>query len=206
MIDRIKQVMEYSQMSTKAFADTIKLNPSSLTHIFNGRNQASLDVVKKILTAFPEINSEWLVMGVGEMLSDGKTTPPAEPAVTYSTVDNMQQVDLFSAVELDSITPAPVVEEEVVGDEPVTEPESVVEPGPAAEEVAQVAEPVVQPASQPIVKPAPVSTPKRGRNAESHNSGRESRRERISNSQADKKLVKIVMFYDDRSFEEYFPS
>ena len=89
MVDRIKQVVEYSQMSTKAFADTIKLNPSSLTHIFNGRNQPSLDVVKKILTAFPEVNSEWLIMGVGLMIKD-----PAEVAAE-SQKKSVIQTNLF---------------------------------------------------------------------------------------------------------------
>lgn len=222
MVDRIKQVVEYSQMSTKAFADTIKLNPSSLTHIFNGRNQPSLDVVKKILTAFPEVNSEWLIMGVGKMLSDVNPSGAPVSEVTYSTVDNMQQADLFSAMELEAITPVPVeptVEESV--EEPEPEPEQTVVQEvatPVYEEPQPVARPVVQPASAPVQMspprvmapavetPAPVSTPRRGRNADSHNSGRESKRDRISNSQSDKKLVKIVMFYDDRSFEEYFPN
>lgn len=223
MVDRIKQVVEYTQMSTKAFADTIKLNPSSLTHIFNGRNQPSLDVVKKILTAFPEVNSEWLIMGVGKMLNDVNASAPSVAEVTYSTVDNMQQADLFSAMELEAITPVPAeptVEEpeEELESEPEPVPVSTPAPAPVYEEPQPVVRPVAQTAPvavqmsvprvvAPVVEtPAPVATPKRGRNADSHNSGRESKRDRISNSQSDKKLVKIVMFYDDRSFEEYFPN
>lgn len=223
MVDRIKQVLEYSQMSTKAFADTIKLNPSSLTHIFNGRNQPSLDVVKKILTAFPEVNSEWLVMGMGEMLQDVPASVVAEEKeISYSTVDNMQQADLFSAFELESITPAPKQEEpeEVVEETAPVVESTVVEP--VVKQVVKTVQPVVEiPETAPVVTPAPrvVATPpvepvvetppapaRRGRSSESHNSTRESKRDRISNSQGDKKLVKIVMFYDDRSFEEYFPS
>ena len=47
MVDRIRKVMEYYQMSPTNFADTIDINRSSLTHIFSGRNQPSLDVAKK---------------------------------------------------------------------------------------------------------------------------------------------------------------
>ena len=89
MVDRIKQVMEYEQMSPTAFADKININRSSLTHIFSGRNQPSLDVAKKILTAFPEISTEWLIMGMGEMLQP--VPEVEEKTVTVKTVDNMQQ-------------------------------------------------------------------------------------------------------------------
>ena len=90
-------------MSPTAFADTIDINRSSLTHIFSGRNQPSLDVAKKILTAFPEISTEWLIMGVGNMLQNVPAQKPVLPddiPVSVSTVDNMQQTDLFSAMEM----------------------------------------------------------------------------------------------------------
>ena len=67
MIDRIKQVMDYSQLSTTTFADTIGISRSGLTHLLTGRNQPSLDVARKILAKFPEISTEWLIMGMGDM-------------------------------------------------------------------------------------------------------------------------------------------
>lgn len=67
MTDRIKAVQDYLGLSTAQFADKIGLNRSNLTHIYSGRNQPSLDVTKKILNTVKEINSEWLVMGNGEM-------------------------------------------------------------------------------------------------------------------------------------------
>ena len=68
MIDRIKNVIDYSQLSSSAFADTIGISRSGLTHLLTGRNQPSLDVARKILAKFPEISTEWLIMGMGEML------------------------------------------------------------------------------------------------------------------------------------------
>ena len=68
MIDRIKQIMEYYQMAPASFAEQIGINRSNLTHLFSGRNQPSLDLAKKILHSYPEIKTEWLIMGVGEMM------------------------------------------------------------------------------------------------------------------------------------------
>lgn len=196
MINRIKKVMEYAHLSSASFADTIEVNRSSLTHIFSGRNQPSLDVAKKILKAFPEVNTEWLVMGVGQMLKDNVESPektvPTTPAT--SVVDNMKQTDLFAEFEME--TPEP---------EPQNDLKEVV-PEPAAS--ATTIEPIVESVPEPVEKSKPVvvSARNRGRNAESHISTRESKRERILDSQQDKKIVKIVFFYDDRSFEEYRPN
>lgn len=195
MVDRIKQIMEYEQMSSMAFADKINISRSSLTHIFNGRNQPSLDVAKKILIAFPEISTEWLIMGMGQMLQN---VPVVEPASQPSTrpVDNMQQTDLFAQF---------------------SEPEEVEVSEPTPSNEPQVVEnkietPILESASEPetTVQVDPVVNHKPGRprskSPESHNAVGNPRRDRILNSQGDKKLVKIVFFYEDRSFEEYRPN
>lgn len=181
MVDRIKKVMDYYQLSSTNFADTIDINRSSLTHIFSGRNQPSLDVAKKILKAFPEVNTEWLVMGVGPMLKN-ETTP--ETPVTI--VDNMSQTDLFGNYESE------------------TAPQIIEVTAPVPEEAPDIAEqPFESQEDTSVRKPTPATRSRR--NTDSNISARESKRERIFNSQDDKKIVKIVFFYDDHSFEEYRP-
>lgn len=215
MVDRIKKIMEYKQMSPTAFADTIDINRSSLTHIFSGRNQPSLDVAKKILTAFPDISTEWLVMGIGDMVQSGtkqvSNVIMDNPPISVSTVDNMQQTDLFAAIEMaEALSTEPV---KMAVETPKSEPKpnivatpvvrSQPEPGP---------EPVTEPElrsvaninSESVDTPVPVRN--RVKNQESHISARESKRDRISNSQSDKKISKIIFFYDDRSFEIYTPN
>lgn len=208
MVDRIKQVMEYEQMSPTAFADKININRSSLTHIFSGRNQPSLDIAKKILIAFPEISTEWLIMGMGSMIQE--VSAQSAPAPSVKTVDNMQQTDLFFGTEDGFMNQD---ESEVTEAEPVIEEVSMVEQEPAVQETTvkepqqAIAEPVKEETivnDPPTV--APVRTRGRGRASESHIPASNTRRERIFNSQGDKKLVKIVFFYEDRSFEEYRPS
>jgi transcriptional regulator with XRE-family HTH domain len=68
MIDRIKQIMAFYKLSPASFAEQIGINRSNLTHLFSGRNQPSLDLAKKILHSYPEIKTEWMIMGAGEML------------------------------------------------------------------------------------------------------------------------------------------
>ena len=67
MKDRIIQIMQKEGLSNAEFAEKIGISTSSLSHIFNGRNKPSLDVVMRIHKACPYVNIEWLLYGEGEM-------------------------------------------------------------------------------------------------------------------------------------------
>lgn len=67
MKDRISKLMELELISPTRFALMIGTQPSVVSHILNGRNKPSLEVVQKILNAFPTINPDWLIFGTGSM-------------------------------------------------------------------------------------------------------------------------------------------
>lgn len=67
--DRISELIEFLDITPTAFADEIGIQRSGLSHIMKGRNKPSLDVVQKIINRFPEINILWLVNGTGAMSS-----------------------------------------------------------------------------------------------------------------------------------------
>lgn len=71
MKDRIKEIMDNEDLSPAKFADRLQINRAVISHILNGRNNPSLDVVLKILSEMDYINSEWLLNGIGSMYKDG---------------------------------------------------------------------------------------------------------------------------------------
>ena len=73
MKDRIKKIQEYSGLSLGVFASRTGIKSASLSHILNGRNNPSLDVVMKIHETFPEISWEWMVYGTGSMFKEGNS-------------------------------------------------------------------------------------------------------------------------------------
>lgn len=81
MKDRIKQIMENEDMTSARFADKLDINRAVISHILNGRNNPSLDVVTKILSEMDYINPEWLLNGRGAMYKDGvqKENLPKDP-------------------------------------------------------------------------------------------------------------------------------
>lgn len=69
--DRVKLIIEREQMSVKEFAESINITDATIKHIINGRNNPSYDVMQKILSRYPYINSSWLIMGESEMYKEG---------------------------------------------------------------------------------------------------------------------------------------
>lgn len=65
--DRIKMIMERENMASGAFAESIGIQQSTLSHILNGRNNPSLDVIMKVHQKYNYINLEWLLYGQGEI-------------------------------------------------------------------------------------------------------------------------------------------
>ena len=67
MKDRIRQIMESQHMTQQVFADYIGLAPATLSSIFNGRTRPTLNVVEALKRKIPNINFDWLMLGVGPM-------------------------------------------------------------------------------------------------------------------------------------------
>ncbi|MBR2292548.1 MAG: helix-turn-helix transcriptional regulator [Prevotella sp.] len=67
MKDRIRQIMESQHMTQQVFADYIGLGAATLSSIFNGRTRPTLNVVEAIKKKIPNISTDWLMFGSGEM-------------------------------------------------------------------------------------------------------------------------------------------
>ena len=76
MKDRIVKIMEGENLSPAKFADKLQINRAVISHILNGRNNPSLDVVSKILSEMDNINPEWLINGTGSMYKSGMELAP----------------------------------------------------------------------------------------------------------------------------------
>lgn len=195
MVNRIKQIIDYSQLSTSAFADTIGISRSGLTHLLTGRNQPSLDVARKILAKFPEISTEWLIMGMGDMIRidnqnvDNQKEIKLEENESSYPPENQKidtQTDLFGEYDTSS--------EREEDDE--KEDFDVENEGPDAPELF-VSE--AHSETSPVAASAPV--PSRERKQPSATPARRERRSVAATQE--RKLQKIVFFYDDHSFEVY---
>lgn len=104
MRERILKLLEAKSISAARLADLIEINRSSMSHITSGRNKPSLDVVQKILRHFPEINSEWLILGVGEMF--GNKNVSQEPNLFSNIYTTNNESDGYVQKSTNNLFPA----------------------------------------------------------------------------------------------------
>ncbi|MDR0829229.1 MAG: helix-turn-helix domain-containing protein [Prevotellaceae bacterium] len=64
--DRLILIIRQLGLSNNAFAEKIGISQQTLFNYTKGRIP-SVDVVEKIINKYPEINTDWLVTGRGEM-------------------------------------------------------------------------------------------------------------------------------------------
>lgn len=67
MKERIKEVMESQHMTQQVFAQFIEMSPASLSSIFTGRTRPTINIVEAIKKKIPNLNTDWLMFGTGEM-------------------------------------------------------------------------------------------------------------------------------------------
>lgn len=207
MIERINLLLKAKNITARQFAEEIGIQPSGMSHIMSGRNNPSLDFVMKVVRRWPEVNINWLMLGKGEMYASvplnaqGQEHRDEEPAMGRH---EQEQYDLFAQPELP--TPPKPREEPRVEAKPVAQYEPVVEERTVVQEQAPrwpVAEPV-----EPTMPTPPVAEETVRPTAQPAENGVEaplSAPAAVQPTQKKKKVVKMIVVYDDHSFAEYYP-
>jgi transcriptional regulator with XRE-family HTH domain len=97
MVERIKKVMEYEGMTSAHFADYMEIGRAVMSHILNGRNKPSLEVITKILSKIDYIDSNWLLTGEGSMLKQDFPLKQTTSNMVGEQIAEPIQRDLFTA-------------------------------------------------------------------------------------------------------------
>ena len=67
MKDRIAHIIRAKNLTAAEFALRLGIQPSNISHLLSGRNNPSLDFVRKLKEPFPEYNLDWIIFGMGPM-------------------------------------------------------------------------------------------------------------------------------------------
>jgi len=98
MIDRIQKIIQQKKLSSSGFADMIGVPRSTISHLLSGRNNPSLEFIQKMLDAFPEIATDWLIRGKGPMYY-GHLPKTSEAAPLVSPKERASQGSLFQELQ-----------------------------------------------------------------------------------------------------------
>lgn len=186
MKDRISLLIKAKNLTAAQFADEIGVQKSSISHILSGRNNASLDFIQKILLCYPDVSMEWILFGKGPIFrsTEMAANVNSDQHSTALTPSNLPHVDLFSDLTTDK--PAIFRTENDFKNQP--------------ELIENTNRDVVENES---VFPTDQNESKKPEISLGKYENKISRNEQKNNST--KSILKIVEFYSDNSFKEFFP-
>ncbi len=95
MKDRITQFLKSEKISPAEFADKISVQRSSVSHVLNGRNYPSASFIQKMLSAYPQLNSRWLLLGEGAILEDKREKEPTLSPFNLFKSQEIPEIELL---------------------------------------------------------------------------------------------------------------
>lgn len=195
MNNRLQQFLELENITPARLADILGVQRSGLSHILSGRNKPGFEFITKLLTKFPRINSEWLILGKGKPYKDmnGETSAsplPSEKNQRANSYDSIQSTIL----QYDSILSNDVqYNSEQYCDSPDFEQNGAFIPefdnGNTNINTPQVSDNVLINTKNNASEPAE-------NRVNGQNKGVVGRK---------KSIKRVIVFYSDGSFEELFP-
>ena len=84
VLQRINELIDSYKLSKNAFANKINMEQTTVNNQLIGTRSVSIDLILNILLAFPEISSEWLMRGEGDMLKEEKADNVNLPNYNFS--------------------------------------------------------------------------------------------------------------------------
>lgn len=185
--NRIEKVILFQNMTSGQFAAEIGIQNSTLSHILNNRNNPSLDVLKKILSRFPEISTDWLILGQGSMLRQEKQSK--EPT-------------LFDSFDETSSSSESLVAENVVK---TTQPNAEVQKEMLKSDSNPVQERQKPPLSESRSTEINNSTPQQRNDSEISPQVRTLSTEFPvrTTSEPARKVTKVILYFTDNTYQEF---
>lgn len=118
MKERIAQLLHEEGLTASKFAEVVGVQPSGISHILSGRNKPGYDLIVRIISCFPYIDPDWLLLGVGDMYRAGSvkhTLASAEPTLFDAPATHTEERITEAGAGLGFAFERPVQ-----GEEPVT--------------------------------------------------------------------------------------
>ena len=193
---RLKEFLDYTGLQSTQFADTCGIPRPSFSQLLRGRNKkVSDEVITKIHESFPQLSILWLMFGEGDMVlssniriseSENAVNPPLYPMQSADDEsDDVETDDFYSQRELSQSTNMPPL------------------PGMDTSELTPGNMPFVIPGTSEAKNDTNHHGNTRTYNNAQHDSV--SSVSVLSNDANQRRVVSIMVFYSDKSFETFVP-
>lgn len=212
MNNRIALVLKAKNISPTVLADDLGVQRSGISHILNGRNKPSLEFIQKLIKLYPDISIQWILFGEGPMMNpypipDTDVIKSVQPTPVSAEKPKALMMELFDSAE-DIVTDEVSPERDMIHqntNEPTsnqlyTTHERITDFQPGKNEMHEKGEnPQIDPIEKEkhqrrseVLRSEAIPPIEKNKNPDKH-------------TVPDRKISKIVVFYNDRTFIEYSP-
>lgn len=74
IVARLQTILQYSGLSVRALANKCSLKQQTLDKHIKGVSEPSANTLIRIASSFPEVSTDWLLLGIGSMLKADRET------------------------------------------------------------------------------------------------------------------------------------
>lgn len=211
MNSRISLVLKTKNISSAQLADDLGVQRSGISHILNGRNKPSLDFILRIIKKYPDISINWLLFGEGPMMNPYPIVPTSEISSKMSNQKSMlelfsdvtgQSTDIFTPDSSEPSRHAGLSNEyQLLNNNLINDQKNDQKNGTqAVNSIGNNPDIELNQDTQPL------------HSATEHNSKQHQEyankpglEKTVTNPSHGKRIDKVIIFYNDRSFKEYYP-
>lgn len=90
IVTRIKEYLDYKGISNAAFEKSMGLSNAAFRNLLLKGGSIGSDKIENFITLYPEVSLDWLIRGVGEMLTTG-----AQPELVAEQIPTLNNTEIL---------------------------------------------------------------------------------------------------------------
>lgn len=105
--EKIEKIIQDKHLNSTQFCNEVCIATGTLSHIRSGRTEPTLNILRSISQAFPDINPAWLFYGEGPMYRNQDSPTPEEDNLEATelnadatNINNVEDADLAEGAQL----------------------------------------------------------------------------------------------------------
>lgn len=134
--DRIFRLIDALDISVANFSDETGIDRASLSHIKNERSKPTLEMIRKIVSSYPQVSLDWLILGGGTMLKQSDN--PQEPDL-FTQIAPSNSISVNKPTKTPSISVQTKTDNEIIGANSAEDTDQTTPPGrPATSHIKKI--------------------------------------------------------------------
>jgi Plasmid maintenance system antidote protein len=114
MEKRLQQFLELEGLTPAKFSEIMGIQRSGISHLLAGRNKPSYDFIVKMISNFPNVNYEWLLLGKGKPFKDNSAI--GSQVINSNVVAPQSEPQIFATEDFTDETAIPEPDESPIFD------------------------------------------------------------------------------------------